>query len=218
MERFNYIFRACYPWGKILNIGCTGDEDTFDETWHGKIPLHRLLTHSSHEGVVGIDVNIEGLMVMERLGYEVYQENAENITEKFLEANKEKFNFIVAGEIIEHLQDLKSFLQGIRKLLTPTGRLVLTTPNPYGASAIAQHLLGIPEKKWVSPYHTCWFTPLVLKKLLSDNKFYVIDLQYLDVDRNIRSDRKLKRMKQIVEKGRLKPIIGIIAGKDNGED
>lgn len=43
----------------------------------------------------------------------------------------EHFDTIVAGEVIEHLENPTLFLIGCRKILKSTGTLLVTTPNPY---------------------------------------------------------------------------------------
>lgn len=41
----------------------------------------------------------------------------------------ERFDFIVAGEIIEHIEDTDTFILSLKNLLKPDGILVITTPN-----------------------------------------------------------------------------------------
>lgn len=43
----------------------------------------------------------------------------------------EKFDTIIAGEIIEHLEDPIGFLRDCRMLLEREGRILISTPNPY---------------------------------------------------------------------------------------
>lgn len=43
----------------------------------------------------------------------------------------EKFDTIVAGEIIEHLDNPHAFLAGCFDVLNPGGVLLISTPNPY---------------------------------------------------------------------------------------
>jgi predicted SAM-dependent methyltransferase len=56
----------------------------------------------------------------------------------------------VAGEIIEHLDDSGSFLEGLHSLVEPGGRLVVTTPNASGllnagAAALAGYEVNHPD-------------------------------------------------------------------------
>lgn len=54
--------------------------------------------------------------------------DAKNIREILKE---EKFDTVVAGEILEHLENPIKFLQDCYKLLNKNGLLIISTPNPY---------------------------------------------------------------------------------------
>jgi 2-polyprenyl-3-methyl-5-hydroxy-6-metoxy-1,4-benzoquinol methylase len=43
--------------------------------------------------------------------------------------HEEKFDIIIAGEIIEHLENTDIFLESLQALLAPGGIIILTTPN-----------------------------------------------------------------------------------------
>ena len=44
---------------------------------------------------------------------------------------KERYDTILAGEIIEHLDNPRAFLSGSYEILNPGGILAISTPNPY---------------------------------------------------------------------------------------
>ena len=46
---------------------------------------------------------------------------------------KEKFDFIFAGEIVEHVIDVDVFLKAVDSVLGENGHVCLTTPNNIGA-------------------------------------------------------------------------------------
>jgi len=50
--------------------------------------------------------------------------------EQYCEKNNEKVDAIIAGEILEHIEDPLSFLKTCYGALAEGGRLVLSTPNP----------------------------------------------------------------------------------------
>ena len=56
------------------------------------------------------------------------------------------FNVVVASEIIEHIWDCDRFLQDIRRVLKPGGRLIITTPN---LASLGRRLMLL---KGTSPY------------------------------------------------------------------
>ena len=54
----------------------------------------------------------------------------------------EKFEWIIGGDIVEHLDEPWSFLGDLRDLSTPGGHLLLSIPNIANASLVADLLRG----------------------------------------------------------------------------
>ena len=92
---------------------------------------------------------------------------------------KEKFDVIVAGEIIEHVFDTDLFIEKIRKQLSRGGRLILTTPNVASLPRRLLLLFGINpvlENRVivdVTAGHIRYFTFKELEKLLQDHGFEI---------------------------------------------
>ncbi|MGE4421839.1 MAG: class I SAM-dependent methyltransferase [Pseudodesulfovibrio sp.] len=53
------------------------------------------------------------------------------------------FDTIIAGELIEHLENPASFLRGCLSILKDSGKLLITTPNPYHWSTVVGNLFFI---------------------------------------------------------------------------
>lgn len=53
---------------------------------------------------------------------------------EFAQANGARYDFITCLEVVEHVADIKSFLQSISSMLKPGGLLVFSTPNRTPAS------------------------------------------------------------------------------------
>jgi SAM-dependent methyltransferase len=159
------------PW--VLDIGCAGHvPEPHSPSW-----LHGVLrTNFPH--VVGIDIDETNVRQLQALGYQdIYLQSAETF------ALPQKFNTIVAGEVIEHLANPGLFLERVAAHLAPGGIAIITTPYPfsllYGLYAFSKY-----PKTCQNPEHTCWFCPrtfdtLVLRtglrtvqwKLVEDYKF-----------------------------------------------
>lgn len=81
---------------------------------------------------------------------------------------KEKFDIIIAGDIIEHVSNQGLFLDNIRRHLESDGKLILTTPNA----------------KWITiflkpnPTHVLWHDAYTLNQLLNRHGFKIIKKYY----------------------------------------
>jgi len=79
--------------------------------------------------VWGIDVQKEKINKLRKEGHKVVFDNVQRL-ENLKKLNK-KFNVIVAGEIIEHLENPGLFLDNIKNFLNDDGILIITTPNIF---------------------------------------------------------------------------------------
>jgi SAM-dependent methyltransferase len=80
------------------------------------------------------------------------------------------FDTIVAGEVIEHLEEPIEFLRNCRRLLRSGGRLVLSTPNPYYPPVILLNWLMI-RKFFFASDHQFEIGPRFMVRLLERSGF-----------------------------------------------
>ena len=73
-------------------------------------------------------------------------------------------DLVIAGEVIEHLDDPGAFLDGVRSLVAPGGRLVITTPNAYGLLNV---IASVGRREINHPDHVVMFTWRTLTNLAS---------------------------------------------------
>jgi len=92
--------------------------------------------------------------------------------------NKNTFNTITAGEIIEHIYDTDFFLKEIKRILKPNGFLILSTPNIATLGRRLMLLFGINPLIETSltqgSGHIRYFTINSLQKLLEKHDFKII--------------------------------------------
>jgi SAM-dependent methyltransferase len=102
------------------------------------------------------------------------------------------FDVIIAGEIIEHLNDPGQFLRGIRRLMTPTTDLVITTVNAYCGMRFLQYGLrgkgGMNEP--VHPDHVAYYSYSTLSLLLRRHGLSVDSFFFYDLGREHRPTNK----------------------------
>jgi 2-polyprenyl-3-methyl-5-hydroxy-6-metoxy-1,4-benzoquinol methylase len=92
--------------------------------------LHEHLATTARE-LVGIDLDPVGVERARADGYEAYAIDCRDV-DAIEAAGIAPADVVVAGEVIEHLDDPGSFLDGLHHLVAPGGVLVVTTPNATG--------------------------------------------------------------------------------------
>ena len=109
------------------------------------------------------------------------------------------WDVVILANVIEHVADPEALLAELRQLLSPTGVLLILTPNDF--SPLQAHLLergAIKEPFWLAyPDHLSYFNKPSFEALLADQGFQVeavvadnpIDLNLLNDNSNYVADR-----------------------------
>ena len=164
---------------KVLHLGCTNWPYT-KEAMDAGILLHFDLEKIAGT-LYGFDFDQEGLDVLTSHGTKnLFRADLEKLDEVPLD---ETFDVIVAGEMIEHLNNPGKFLSGIRRFMNAETDLIITTVNAYSALRFLVYGLrgkgGLNEP--VHPDHVYYFSYSTLKLLiersgLSLREFYFYDI------------------------------------------
>lgn len=86
---------------------------------------------------------------------------------------------IWAGEVIEHVADVAPWLSELRRVLKPTGTLLVTTPHHGPATLLRLALSPRAFAEHFEPRsdHVRYFSPRTLRALLDDLGFDVVELR-----------------------------------------
>ncbi len=177
-DRLNKVLRifANHNFHRILDIGC-GD---------GNFSL--LLKEASQaEEVYGVDISSKAVELANAAGIKTFQTD---IDEEPLPFEKDSFDAIFCGEVIEHLLDPDHLLDEIHRTLKTSGIAIITTPNlaawynrivllfgfqPYYLDVSYRHCVG---RIWGFGKelggHLRLFTYRALKELLMLHRFKII--------------------------------------------
>jgi SAM-dependent methyltransferase len=120
--------------------------------------------------LVGIDLDVEGVERAAAQGYEAYVADCRD-PDAVDALGIEAADVVVAGEIIEHLDDPGSFLDGLHRLLRPGGELILTTPN---ASGLLNGFAAMAGAEINHPDHVILFSWRTLTNLMSRHGWEVV--------------------------------------------
>jgi 2-polyprenyl-3-methyl-5-hydroxy-6-metoxy-1,4-benzoquinol methylase len=153
---------------KVLHLGCA-DEHLVDLKLRNNAHLHAQLASVAKE-LWGVDVSAEGISHLRQAGFSNLIHGDVERLDEVEGLRNQRFDIIIAGELIEHLSNPGLFLQGCRGLCSPSTDLILTTPN---ALVYSQPLFALLNREAIHPDHTLIWTPTSLKKLVTRNGFAV---------------------------------------------
>lgn len=180
VDRCDYIVNRCRS-KHVLHLGCTDWPYTETKRSNGAL-LHKRL-YESASSLVGVDLDANGVACLQQLGYpDIYVDNAECLRHPAV--CRRSYDVIVAGEIIEHLENPGNFLRSIQSLMTGQTEMILTTVNAYCLFRFFYYLMGLEE---IHADHNYYFSPRVLCCLLERCGLDVVDFCYYRVGKEIRA-------------------------------
>jgi len=125
----NYFLAERVSSKKVLHVGCSDFPITNERLKSGNL-LHAHL-NSCTSNILGIDISQNGIDILKKNGFaNVMHMNAEEIN------LKDKYDFIVAGDVIEHINNPGKFLERVPNLLNLKGTLIICVPNAYSFNII----------------------------------------------------------------------------------
>lgn len=151
---------------RILDLGCVGmganDIIGGEDNIFGKLQGY----------VIGLDINNNGVKELNKLGY----------TAKVQDLNYNydlhaKFDIVISEENIEHISNLKIYLEAIKKHLKKDGILLLTTPNAMCLDFMFHTLIWGHLR--VNLNHTHLHSQETIKHLLESEGFKIVELKII---------------------------------------
>lgn len=128
--------------------------------------LHEHLAGSAKE-LIGIDIDAAGVEAARRRGYEAYELDCRDAA-AVAALGLRPADLVIAGEVLEHVDDPAAFLDGLHALVNEQGSLVVTVPNATGLLNTAAALVG---REVQHPDHVAMYTWRTLTNLLSRHRW-----------------------------------------------
>ena len=151
----------------VLDLGCVMHDPM---NYKSKFWLHRALQEKS-KSLLGIDLYSEGVGYLNDKGFNIEVGNVES-----LQVGRE-FDVIVAGDIVEHINNFEGFFTSCKRHLRENGRLLISSPNPWYWRYLTRAIFG-GEIDIVNPEHSVWFCPKTLRQLAERFGFIVCVVEY----------------------------------------
>jgi hypothetical protein len=127
--------------------------------------LHGRLSKSARQ-LVGIDVDVAGVEQAVAEGFEAYAADC-TVPEDVRKLNLEPAEIVIAGEVIEHVDDPGGFLDAMHLL---GDRLIVTTPN---AASLLNVVGALRHMELIHPDHVSWFSAYTLTNLMRRHGWHV---------------------------------------------
>lgn len=178
VQRIEYLKDVCAG-KKVFHLGCTNYPFTAEILETGR-HLHLQLEKVASE-LYGLDYDQQGLDEFSGRGIKnLYQGDLEKLEDVDL---NETFDVIIAGEMIEHLNNPGLFLNGVKRFMNADTKLVITTINAYCALRFAMYLLAGRGGKQepVHPDHVAYYSYSTLSLLLKRHNLAVNDFLFYDL-------------------------------------
>ena len=84
----------------------------------------------------------------------------------------EKFDTVLMGECIEHVEQPYDILRSVHNSIAPDGSIILSTPNPLGIPVVIAEYLKM-RKYYYTQHHVYYFTPRWVWRLLERSGYKV---------------------------------------------
>ncbi len=178
VQRLAIIHELCAG-KRVLHLGCTNYPYT-NEAIDSNMLLHFELEKICSD-LWGIDADQEGIDILRSHGSEnIIFGDLEDLSNVPLNL---AFDVILAGEMIEHLNNPGLFLEGVKKFMSGETVLLLTTINAYCAMRFfyygARGKRGRSEP--VHPDHVAYYSYSTLKLLLERHGLLLDTFLYYDI-------------------------------------
>lgn len=164
-HKIKFITKYCHQ-KDVLDLGCVEHDP---QNYQSRYWSHKALK-SVARSVLGMDIYKEGVDFLVAKGFNVVHGDAQNF---YLGS---KFDVIVAGDLIEHLENFDGFLECSREHMHRDSRLLISTPNPWYWRFIVKAVLlkEVPN----NPEHTCWFCPRTLRQLVRRHDLDITEIVF----------------------------------------
>ena len=158
----------------VLDVGCV-DHSAGTETNDRWMHKHLAQTAGS---ILGLDILEEDCAELRRRGYNMVAGDACTVS-----IGKD-FDCIVAGEIIEHVENPGLMIRNLARHLRPGGKLIITTPNNFFGLHMIESLLCNPRDRW-NAQHVAWYDPFTLTNMVERSGLRVESCLYFTRSRKL---------------------------------
>ncbi|MCX6332924.1 MAG: hypothetical protein NT092_01300 [Bacteroidia bacterium] len=180
----------------VIHVGCSDHIPLIQDKIKHNTWLHKNITEAS-KSCIGIDIDRESIEFLKNeLGYQNVI-HGDIVTDDIPVLKEKQWDYVVFGEIIEHLNSPVDFLRTFRsKYGSNVKKFVITVPNIYNRN-IMKNMLSF--KEIINSDHKFWFTPYTLAKVLVTAGFMPEKISYTNASGLSKVDLARRKLKKIFD-------------------
>lgn len=165
----------------VLEVGCNCGENMVE-----------IRNRYPNAAVYGYEINQDAVQIARHFG----EVTTGNIEKEELPYSPEMFDYIVLGDVLEHLHDPAGCIQRLRCILKKEGKLLISVPNLMHISVAEQLLNGrfsYSDSGLLDKDHIHFFTYKEINDLLKLSSYEVMNLGWITLNIN-------EKQKQLIDK------------------
>ncbi len=158
----------------IIHVGCTDHVPLIANKIKNNTWLHKRLEEKARK-CIGVDIDNEAVKYVNKLGFQnIY--TLDLIKDGVPEIiKKNHWDFLILGEILEHIVNPVEFLSLIREKYSQyVERIIITVPYAF---RLKNFINALKHTEYINSDHKFWFTPYTLAKLLHISNYKVESFQ-----------------------------------------
>jgi len=161
----------------VMHLGFVDHIPLIDEKIKKGSWLHKKLMDNC-KICFGVDINKEGIdYIQDNYNYP-YLYAIDIINDELPhEIAKEKIDYLLIPDVVEHIGNPVAFLKAIKEKLTNVDKIVLTTPN---ALRLNNFTFALKNIECINTDHRFWFTPFTLSKIVTDAGFEIKNIGFYE--------------------------------------
>jgi len=175
VNRDDFLVQQCID-RRVLHLACASAP--FTQALHQSNQLLHGKMSAVSSRIAGVDRNVQSLSYLRSHGFQ-HLFDADLLCADDIACLAERLpwrpDLLVAGELIEHLDQPGPALQIVSRLMSVGTDLILTVPNAFSAKSFLRVLLG-HEK--VSADHVAYYSLTNLNELASRNRLAVSEVHW----------------------------------------
>lgn len=165
---------------RVVHLGCTDWPNQVEQMLNNNLLHSKLCDITS--ACLGVDVDVEGVENLRRSmpGREFHLgdiSSSSGLRQLIIDFTPD---VILIPDVLEHVEDARAFLAGLKDILSRTGATaILTTPNAYALKTYLPILIGLD---FTHIDHCLLHNEFTLEHVLSDVQLAIVEIGYYKRD------------------------------------